>query len=203
MTRYLSDSLKVLALCLPLLACLGDAAAQPMGQYQGQYQGQPQAQLVQGRHFTFVLPPGWRVGEEGNHALVLQAPDLSAGVIIYGVSGFAQNLSPAQFASSAITNYLRLAPNVSISNPAPIQPISQPQQEGIVDSRDHVCLLGLQACIMPASSLRQRSSLPSGSYRSIRLLSGAYVQQCPCASSLSALSISSRSIWQIGQSQSP
>ena len=47
----------------------------------------PQARIVQGQNLTYVLPVGWRIGEEGNHALVLQPNDLSAGVIVYGVSG--------------------------------------------------------------------------------------------------------------------
>src|SRR5450631_4558364 len=82
-----------------------------------------QVQLVQGRNFTYALPTGWRVAEEGNHALVLQAMDRSAGVIIYGVSGFAQNLTPSQFAYDAITKRLQLAPDVRISNPTPIRPL--------------------------------------------------------------------------------
>ena len=86
-------------------------------------QAMPRTQIVQGRNFTYVLPAGWRVGEEGNHALVLQAQDLSAGVIVYGVSGFGQNLTPPQFAYNAIINNLRLAPDVRISNPTPIQPM--------------------------------------------------------------------------------
>ncbi len=86
-------------------------------------QTKPQTRIVQGRNFTYALPAGWRVGEEGNHALVLQANDLSAGVIVYGVSGLGQNLTPPQFAYSAITNNLRLAPDVRISKPTPIQPM--------------------------------------------------------------------------------
>jgi len=48
---------------------------------------------------------------------------LSAGVIVYGVSGLGQNLTAPQFAYSVITNNLRLVPDVRISNPTPIQPM--------------------------------------------------------------------------------
>ena len=121
MTCFLRSSL-----ALALLLSGGTTFAQnvfPSAGMRAPGQAMPQAQIVQGRNFTYMLPAGWRVVEEGNHALVLQAYDMSAGVIVYGVSGFGQNLTPPQFAYSAITNNLRLAPDVRISNPTPIQPM--------------------------------------------------------------------------------
>ena len=73
-------------LALALLLSGGAAFAQtvvPGAGIRASDQAMPRTQIVQGRNFTYVLPAGWCVGEEGNHALVLQAQDLSAGVIVY------------------------------------------------------------------------------------------------------------------------
>jgi hypothetical protein len=122
MPRFVRLSFLAVALLLLDETAFGQTAA-PGASNRPPGQAMPRTQIVQGRNFTYVLPAGWRVGEEGNHALVLQAQDLSAGVIVYGVSGFGQNLTPPQFAYNAIINSLRLAPDVRISNPTPIQPM--------------------------------------------------------------------------------
>ncbi len=99
----------------------------------------PQTRLIQGQNFTYLLPAQWRLAEEGNHALVLQAQDLSAAVIVYGVSGFAQDLDPARFAHDVITNHLRLSPNAQVSNPTPVRPLPGYTAAAILDinySRD-------------------------------------------------------------------
>jgi hypothetical protein len=122
MPRFVRPSFLALALLLSGGAAFAQTVA-PGVSIKAPSQTAPRTQIVQGRNFTYALPAGWRVGEEGNHALVLQAQDLSAGVIVYGVSGFGQNLTPPQFAYNAIINNLRLAPDVKISNPTPIQPM--------------------------------------------------------------------------------
>lgn len=62
--------------------------------------GRPTGELRigQGRFFSFALPPGWRVGEDGQFALTLQAPDNLALTLMVGNAGMPMNYSPAQFA---------------------------------------------------------------------------------------------------------
>lgn len=54
--------------------------------------------IGQGRFFSFALPPGWRVGEDGQFALTLQAPDNKALTLMVGNAGMPLNYPPAQFA---------------------------------------------------------------------------------------------------------
>lgn len=79
--------------------------------------------LINGPHFTYRLPPGWTVGEEGKFALVLRSPDFLAGVIVFGQSGMMQPMAPEQFAYYAMTGVMRLAADVQFSPSRPIQPM--------------------------------------------------------------------------------
>lgn len=79
--------------------------------------------LVNGPHFTYRLPPGWTVGEEGKFALVLRSPDFLAGVVVFGQSGMMQPMSPEQFAYFAMTALLRLAADVRFGPARPIPPM--------------------------------------------------------------------------------
>jgi hypothetical protein len=54
--------------------------------------------IGQGRFFSFALPPSWRVGEDGQYALTLLAPDNKALTIMVGVAGMPVNYPPARFA---------------------------------------------------------------------------------------------------------
>ena len=72
--------------------------------------------MVRGPHFTYLLPPGWRVGEEGNFALVLRSPDMLAGIIVFGQSGLLFPFSPEQFAHQAMAGAMQLAPDVRFMN---------------------------------------------------------------------------------------
>jgi hypothetical protein len=54
--------------------------------------------IGQGKFFSFALPPGWRVGEDGQYALTLLAPDNKAMTIMVGVAGMPVNYPPARFA---------------------------------------------------------------------------------------------------------
>lgn len=82
-----------------------------------------QPQMVRGPHFTYQLPAGWTVGEEGNFALVLRSPDWLAGIVVFGQSGLMMPLSPEQFAHHSMTNVMRLAPDVRFFNSRPIAPM--------------------------------------------------------------------------------
>ncbi|NMH28235.1 hypothetical protein G6047_09340 [Flavobacterium sp. SE-s28] len=56
-----------------------------------------QLQISQTQFFSYALPPGWRVGEDGQFALTLLAPDNQALTILVGNSGLMPNTNPAQF----------------------------------------------------------------------------------------------------------
>jgi PQQ-dependent catabolism-associated CXXCW motif protein len=54
--------------------------------------------IGQTRFFSFAMPPGWRIGEEGQFALTLLAPDNGAMTLMVGNAGMPLNTQPAQFA---------------------------------------------------------------------------------------------------------
>ncbi len=54
--------------------------------------------IGQGRFFSYALPQGWRVGEDGQFALTLQAPDNKALTLMVGNAGLPLNHPPARFA---------------------------------------------------------------------------------------------------------
>ena len=54
--------------------------------------------IGRGQFFSFALPPGWRVGEDGQFALTLLAPDNKASTLMVGNAGLPPNYPPAQFA---------------------------------------------------------------------------------------------------------
>jgi hypothetical protein len=50
-----------------------------------------------GRFFSYALPPDWTVGEDGQFALTLIAPNSHAFTVMAGNSGMAPNYDPARF----------------------------------------------------------------------------------------------------------
>lgn len=53
--------------------------------------------LVSGQFFNYALPQGWRVGEDGQFALTLLAPDNKALTVMVGNAGMPLNYPPAQY----------------------------------------------------------------------------------------------------------
>ena len=76
--------------------------------------------IGQGRHFSFALPPGWRVGEDGQFALTLVAPDNHAMTVMVGNSGFPLNYSAARFAHEKLSSIG--AQNLQLSAPRGARP---------------------------------------------------------------------------------
>ncbi len=58
----------------------------------------PELRLAAGQFFSYALPQGWHVGEDGQFALTLLAPDNKALTIMVGNAGLPINTPPAQFA---------------------------------------------------------------------------------------------------------
>jgi hypothetical protein len=54
-------------------------------------------QIARGRFFSYALPQGWRVGEDGQFALTLVAPDNKAITVMVGNAGYPPNYPPGQF----------------------------------------------------------------------------------------------------------
>lgn len=54
--------------------------------------------IGQTRFFSFAMPPGWRIGEEGQFALTLLSADNGAMTLMVGNAGLPLNTQPAQFA---------------------------------------------------------------------------------------------------------
>ena len=53
--------------------------------------------IHQGRFFSYAMPEGWSVGEEGQFALTLMAPDRKALTLMVGNSGLPPHYAPGQF----------------------------------------------------------------------------------------------------------
>jgi hypothetical protein len=71
----------------------------PVQPVQGRTQSRPAAHLRigQGRFFSYVIPEGWRVGEDGQFALTLVAPDSNALTVMVGNAGLPPRYPPGQF----------------------------------------------------------------------------------------------------------
>ncbi len=75
-----------------------------------------------GRFFSYGLPQGWRVMEDGQYALTLAAPDNHAFTVMVGNSGFAVNYPPAKFVYEKL---MALQPeNLRLGPPQQVAPIA-------------------------------------------------------------------------------
>lgn len=81
-----------------------------------------QMQQIHGTHFTYLLPPGWFVAEEGKYSLSLRSQDYRAGITVFGQSGLMYPVTPDQYAYQIMTSVMQLQ-NVQFSHPRPIQPM--------------------------------------------------------------------------------
>lgn len=78
--------------------------------------------IGQGQFFSFALPPGWRVGEDGQFALTLMAPDNKALTLMVGNAGLPPNYPPAQFAYDKLSS-LQLQ-NLQMGEPRQARPVA-------------------------------------------------------------------------------
>lgn len=74
--------------------------------------------IAQGQFFSFALPPGWRVGEEGQHAVSLVAPDNRALTVVVGNSGLPLNSSPVDYAQRRLAALAAQGVQMSAARPA-------------------------------------------------------------------------------------
>lgn len=81
-----------------------------------------QLRIGQGQFFSYALPEGWRVGEDGQFALSLVAPDNNALTVMVGNAGFPTSYPAGQFVFEKLS---ALAPqNLQIAQPRQSTPIS-------------------------------------------------------------------------------
>ena len=76
--------------------------------------------IGQGRFFSFALPPGWQVGEDGQFAMTLVAPDRRAMTVLVGNAGMPLNHPAARFAYDKLS-VMRLQ-NLQLGNARQAQP---------------------------------------------------------------------------------
>jgi hypothetical protein len=79
-------------------------------------------QLRQGRFFSYVLPEGWQVGEDGQFALTLVAPDSKALTVMVGNAGMPLNYPPGRYVYERLM-VLRLE-NLRLSEPRTAKPLA-------------------------------------------------------------------------------
>ena len=78
--------------------------------------------IGRGRYFSFAMPPGWRVGEDGQFALTLLAPGNEALTVMVGNAGVPKNYSAARYAQQKL---LALRPeNLRLGRPRRATPIA-------------------------------------------------------------------------------
>ncbi|WP_096595496.1 hypothetical protein [Calothrix sp. NIES-2098] len=78
--------------------------------------------IGRGQYFTYAVPSGWRVAEDGQFAVVLISPDNAALTIMVGNSGLPVNYNPWQFVYEKL---LAMQPyDLRMSQPRQAQPIA-------------------------------------------------------------------------------
>lgn len=88
---------------LPLLATAAQAQTAPGKTPPNMFPVKPVAapganlRLAKGQYFSYALPEGWRLGEDGQFALTLMAPDNKALTVMVGNAGLPPNYNPSQF----------------------------------------------------------------------------------------------------------
>lgn len=83
---------------------------------------QGELRISQGQFFSFAMPPDWRVGEDGQFALTLIAPDSKAVTVMVGNAGLPPNYPPGQFAYDKL---MALQPqNLELTRGRPAQPVA-------------------------------------------------------------------------------
>jgi hypothetical protein len=79
-------------------------------------------QIASTQFFSYALPQGWRVGEDGQFALTLHAPDNKAVTVMVGNAGYPLNYPPNQFVYEKL---MALQPmNLQLSAPRQAAPAS-------------------------------------------------------------------------------
>ncbi|MCE9658923.1 MAG: rhodanese-like domain-containing protein [Burkholderiales bacterium] len=97
-------------------------SVQPVARQPAATPARPPAELriAQTRFFSFALPPGWRVGEDGQFALTLVAPDSRALTVMVGNAGMPPRHPAARFAFDKLS--AMQMQNLQLGAPRPAAP---------------------------------------------------------------------------------
>ena len=109
-------------------------------------------QVGTGRFFSYAMPQGWRVGEDGQFALTLIAPDNKAITVMVGNAGVPPSYPPARFVYDKLS---AMRPqNLQIGQPRAARPVAGFAQAAEFDvsySAQGVSFRGVAKCnIQPA-----------------------------------------------------
>ena len=97
------------------------AAKNPTGEKQAEAT-EKKLQIMRGHFFTYVLPEGWKLGEDGQYALSMIAPDQKAFTLMVGNSGLFPDYSPGQFVYDKL---MAIRPeNLQVGQGTPCPPIA-------------------------------------------------------------------------------
>ena len=72
--------------------------------------------------FSYAMPEGWHVGENGQYALTLIAPDSKALTVMVGNAGMQPNSSPGQYAYQNLS--AMRVDNLQLGQPQQVRPIA-------------------------------------------------------------------------------
>lgn len=82
----------------------------------------PELQVALARFFSYARPAGWQLGEDGQFALTLIAPDKKALTIMVGNAGMPPNYNPGQYVYERL---MALRPqNLKLGQPKAATPVS-------------------------------------------------------------------------------
>ena len=124
--------------------------------------------IAKGQHFSYALPEGWSVAEDGQFALTLVARDKKALTVMVGNSGYPPNYSPARFVYEKL---MAIRPeNLQLGPPRPAAPaagFTQAYQFDVTYAIGGVACRGVAKCnIAPAydtAVLAMTAALSEGS----------------------------------------
>jgi hypothetical protein len=118
----------VLSHVVPCMAAPAAESKIPPGMYpvkpvsRGSSAQAAELRIARSQYFSYALPQGWRVGEDGQFALTLVAPDNKALTVMVGNAGFPPNYPPARFVQEKL---MAMRPdNLQIGPPRQAAPVS-------------------------------------------------------------------------------
>lgn len=133
LTRVSGSAALVVVGCL--VGTLSAMAAEPGSVFHpvtpASAQAPAELRIGQGQFFSFALPSGWRVGEDGQFALTLVAPDSKALTVMVGNSGVPLNTHPGQFAYQKLLALQ--VQDLQLGNPQPAAPLAGFAQAYVFD----------------------------------------------------------------------
>ncbi len=124
-----------LAILVSMYGAIPTAGAQQVRAPQGTFLVRPSTSpphpaanltLAHGQFFSYALPQGWRVGEDGQFALTLIAPDNNALTVMVGNAGLPPGYPADQFAYEKLASMQVQA--LQLGYPQPATPIAGFQQ---------------------------------------------------------------------------